>query len=82
MIRALLAHMGDHVTAEGDWSILLLNSVLLIPLIFAVFFYPVPVLVATAICVVVGAVFFVLLRYVSRKLDNFFINGGSFGGHH
>ena len=81
MLRALLSYMGDHVTEEGDWSILYLDSVLLIPLIFAVFFYPVPVLIGTAVCVVAGGIFFVLLRYVNRKLENFFMDGGGFGHH-
>lgn len=80
MLRALLAYMGDHISTEGDWSILGLNSVLLIPLIFAVFFYPVPVLLGTAAVVVFGAVSFVLLRYLNNKLEAFFTNGGF--GHH
>ena len=40
MIRALLDYMGEHVSGDGAWWILGLNSILLIPGIFAVFFYP------------------------------------------
>ena len=34
MIRALLDYMGEHVSGDGAWWILGLNSILLIPLIF------------------------------------------------
>ena len=48
MIRALLDYMGEHVSGDGAWWILGLNSILLIPLIFSVFFYPKQVLIFVA----------------------------------
>jgi hypothetical protein len=49
MIRALLDYMGEHVSGDGAWWILGLNSILLIPVIFAVFFYPWQVLTGVAV---------------------------------
>ena len=49
MIRALLDYMGEHVSGDGAWWILGLNSILLIPVIFAAFFYPWEVLSGVAV---------------------------------
>lgn len=35
----------EHISADGAWSILALDSMLLIPLIFAMFFFPRVVLI-------------------------------------
>jgi hypothetical protein len=49
MIRALLHSADDLFNNEGAWWILALDSILLIPLIFAVFFYPVAILGSVAV---------------------------------
>jgi hypothetical protein len=57
-----LFHFWDeHISKDGAWWILALDSVLLIPLIFAVFFYPMAVvaIVGAAAALTVG---FMLLR--------------------
>jgi hypothetical protein len=61
MVDATLHYCGDYVSADGGWWILLLDTILLIPLIFAAYFYPVPVLTAVgaalvAVLVIVGIV--------------------------
>jgi uncharacterized membrane protein YdjX (TVP38/TMEM64 family) len=45
MFQGLFHFWDEHISADGAWWILALDSVLLIPLIFAVFFFPVAVLI-------------------------------------
>ena len=66
MTDAVAHYFQDHVTPDRDSSLLLLDSILLIPLIFAVFFYPVEILVALAVVAVIGAGFVALSRAVHR----------------
>ena len=40
MVDALSHYSSEHVNSDGAWWILALDGILLIPLIFAVFFYP------------------------------------------
>jgi len=44
MLRGLFHFWDEHISKDGAWWILALDSMLLIPLIFAVFFYPMGVL--------------------------------------
>lgn len=67
MIHALL-HSADHlVNSDGAWWILALDSILLIPLVFAVFFFPVPVLIGVGAACVLGVATVVLLRAVRGR---------------
>ena len=77
MIRAILDYMGDHVSADGAWWILGLNAILLIPLIFALFFYPREVLTGTAAVVVLAIACVVLGRIVAARLRRFASKMGS-----
>ena len=64
MIRALL-HSADHLfNSDGAWWILALDGILLIPLMFAVFFYPMAVLLAVAAAAVLTVGVLVCLRAV------------------
>lgn len=45
MVQGIFHFWDEHISADGAWWILALDSVLLIPLIFAVFFYPMAVLI-------------------------------------
>ena len=45
MIRALLHSVGQSFNSDGAWWILALDGILLIPLVFAMFFFPVAVLI-------------------------------------
>ena len=67
MLHELLHSADDLFNTDGAWWILALDSILLIPLIFAVFFYPVAVLVVVgaAFLVTVGAV--VLMRVLRAR---------------
>ena len=49
MIREIL-HSGDRfIESGGGWYILALDGMLLIPLVFSVFFFPVPILIGVFI---------------------------------
>ena len=64
MIRALLHSADDLFNSDGAWWILALDSILLIPLIFAMFFYPVMVLGGVAAAVVLTFVVLILMRRI------------------
>ncbi len=40
MLHGVFQFWDEHISKDGAWWILALDSMLLIPLIFAVFFYP------------------------------------------
>jgi uncharacterized membrane protein HdeD (DUF308 family) len=64
MIPELL-HSADHLfNSDGAWWILALDGILLIPLIFAVFFYPMAVLGAVAATAVLTVGLLACLRAV------------------
>ncbi len=64
MIRALL-HSADHlISFEGGWWILVLDSILLIPLIFAVFFFPMAILIGVGVALVLTVAVVALIRVV------------------
>lgn len=56
MIRTLLDYMAEHVSGDGAWWILGLNAILLIPGIFAVFFYPWEVLTGAGVLLLLTSV--------------------------
>lgn len=58
---AMFRFWDDHISADGAWWILALDSVLLIPLIFAVFFYPMEVLIG------VGAVLMLIIAVLMLR---------------
>ena len=64
MFRALLRFVDQFLTDDGAWWILALDGILLIPLLFAMFFYPLAalLLLAAAAAVTVGVA--VLVRAV------------------
>jgi len=64
MIRALLHSCDDLVNTNGACWILALDSILLIPLIFAVFFYPVAVLSGVAVVAVLTVAAIAVVRGV------------------
>ena len=62
MTDAVRHYFSDHVSGDGGGSILLLDGILLIPLIFAVFFYPVAMLGAGAVVILALVAFMALSR--------------------
>lgn len=58
MLHGLFQFWDEHISKDGAWWILALDSVLLIPLMFAVFFYPMAVvaIVAGAAALTLGAI--------------------------
>lgn len=67
MIHALLDYMGKHVSEDGAWWILGLNGILLIPLIFAFFFYPRAMFTGAAVALVVTVAALVVGRAVRAR---------------
>jgi NADH:ubiquinone oxidoreductase subunit 6 (subunit J) len=64
MIRALLHSVGRFFTSDGAWWILALDGILLIPLLFAMFFYPFTVLLYVGAVAVLTVVAIALVRVV------------------
>jgi len=64
MIRALLHSADDLFNSDGAWWILALDSILLIPLVFAVFFYPMAVLIGVAAVLVLTIAVLAVMRAV------------------
>jgi delta 1-pyrroline-5-carboxylate dehydrogenase len=55
MIRALKHYADRFVGGTGDWSILALDGILMIPLVFAAFFFPLAILIGViAVALVTG----------------------------
>ena len=66
MTDAVTHYFSDHVSPDRDPSLLLLDSILLIPLIFGAFFYPVQILVSLAV-VAAAVVLFVVLAHAMQR---------------
>lgn len=64
MIRALLHSVGDLINSDGAWWILALDGVLFIPLAFAVFFFPIPVLIGVGAALVLTVAALAVMRAV------------------
>ena len=58
MLHGLFHYWDEHISKDGAWWILALDSVLFIPLIFAVFFFPMAVLgiLAAAAALTLGVI--------------------------
>jgi hypothetical protein len=54
----------DHLTGDGSLWILGLDGILLVPVIFFVFFYPMAVLISVGVALLLAATYFGLLRVV------------------
>jgi len=64
MFRAIV-HSADHlISADGAWWILALDGILLVPLIFAAFFYPMAILIGVGAAVVLTVAVMALIRAV------------------
>lgn len=70
MTDAVAHYFREHVSPDRDNSLLLLDSILLIPLIFAVFFYPVEILLSLAVVAVVAVGFIALARTLHRHRES------------
>lgn len=62
MIHAILHSADDLFNSDGAFWILALDGILLIPLIFALFFYPVPVLASIGGIVLATLVVMAVMR--------------------
>ena len=67
MLHALLHSCDDLYNTNGACWILALDAILLIPLVFAVFFYPMAVLASVAIVAVLTLVAFAVVRAVHAR---------------
>lgn len=64
MVDAVAHYTKDHVTPDGALWILGLDGILLIPVIFFVFFYPMVVLIGVGAALLLAVTYFGLLRVV------------------
>ena len=64
MFRALLQSAGRFVESGGGWYILALDGILLIPLVFAGFFFPVPFLIGFGIVAALAIGTLLIVRLV------------------
>ncbi|MBI2185943.1 MAG: hypothetical protein HYU37_02330 [Acidobacteria bacterium] len=67
MLHGLFHYWDEHISKDGAWWILALDSVLFIPLIFAVFFYPMAVLAIIVSAAVLTLGFMGLRRLVHGR---------------
>ncbi|HEY7186530.1 MAG TPA: hypothetical protein VH436_08280 [Vicinamibacterales bacterium] len=54
MVKLLRRYWDDLVSYDGGMSLLMMDGLLLVPLIMAAFFYPVQVLIAVGVLLVVS----------------------------
>jgi hypothetical protein len=66
MTDAVKHFWTEHLAADGAWSILALDALLLVPVIFFVFFYPLAILGGVGTVAVLGGIYFVLLRALRK----------------
>jgi hypothetical protein len=52
MVKLLRRYWDDLVSYDGGMALLMMDGLLLVPLIMAAFFYPVPVLIAIGVLLV------------------------------
>jgi uncharacterized membrane protein HdeD (DUF308 family) len=64
MLGAMFRYWDEHISRDGAWWILALDGILLIPLIFAAFFYPVAVAIVVAVVLVLGLALMGIRRVV------------------
>ena len=62
MFRALLQFVSRFIEYKSDWSILALDGILLIPLGFAMFFFPGWVLMGLALAAVIAVAAYIAER--------------------
>ncbi len=70
MTRALLHSVGQLFNSEGAWWTLALDGILLIPLIFAMFFFPAAVLIGVGAVAVLTIMALALMRAVHAHQHN------------
>jgi hypothetical protein len=62
MVDAVTHYAKDHTSSDGAWWILGLDGLLLVPILFAIFFYPLAVLMGVGAVLLMGGTYYVLLR--------------------
>ena len=62
MVDAVADYWNEHVSSDGALWILGLNGLLLVPVIFFVFFFPMAVAIGVGAAALLAGVYFVLLR--------------------
>ena len=64
MIRAVLHSADRFIESSGGWYILALDGILLIPLVFSVFFFPVAILIGVGVAAALTIGTLVVIRLV------------------
>ena len=66
MTDAVKHFWTENLAADGAWSILALDALLLVPVIFFVFFYPLVVLGGVGTVIALAGIYYVLLRALRK----------------
>ena len=69
MVESVEQYWTDHISADGGLSLLALDGLLLIPVVFFMFFYPVAVLIAIGSVLLLTVVGYQIVLF-SRKHHN------------
>ena len=64
MLRAVLHSADRFIESSGGWYILALDGILLIPLVFSVFFFPVAILIGVGVTAALTIGTLVVIRLV------------------
>jgi hypothetical protein len=67
MLHALLHSADDFFNADGAWWILALDGILLIPVVFAVFFFPMAMFIALGAAALLTIGVLVLMRVAHAR---------------
>jgi hypothetical protein len=67
MLREIIHSADDRISSDGAWWILGINGILLIPAIFAMFFYPMEGLMVLGGAAVLTVIALVARRRLIRK---------------
>jgi len=72
MLESVEHYWHDHVTSDGGLSLVGLDGLLLIPLIFAVFFYPMAISIGVVAALIVAVAVWEVRRFAHSHQHHWF----------
>ena len=72
MVESVEHYWTNHISADGGLSLLGLDGILLIPVVFAVFFYPVAMLIAIGSVLLLMLAGYEIVRFSRRHHSHWF----------
>jgi uncharacterized membrane protein YfcA len=67
MFEFFRGYWNDFISSDGGFALLMMDGLLLIPLVMAAFFYPVPVLIAVGVVAVLTVVAYESYMFWRRR---------------